>query len=162
MADIPSSSITVFKQSTALTGWTKLTSINDYTLRVVSGTVSTGGTKSFSQTFTTVVPTGSVSGSGTTGEVSLSESQIPSHTHSYTSTPAPSFPTTANYKLQSPTGSSTLAVAPRATFSYNMSPAGSSTPHSHPITVSVSSPGFTGSALNFDVKYVDVILAQRN
>jgi len=49
----------VFVQTTAPTGWTKDTSADDYTLRGVSGSVSSGG----SVNFTTALTSRSLSGS---------------------------------------------------------------------------------------------------
>lgn len=65
-----------FNQTSAPTGWTKDTSstINDSILRLVTGTVSSGGSVAFS-TWNT---------SGTTGSYTLSTSDIPSHTHNVT------------------------------------------------------------------------------
>ena len=52
----------LFVQNTAPTGWTKSTSFNDYTLRVVSGTTggSGGGTTAFSTVFASRSITGTV------------------------------------------------------------------------------------------------------
>jgi len=66
-----------FNQSAAPTGWTKETNstYNNIALRVVTGSVSGGGTDAFTTSF----------GSGkTTGNTSLSITQIPAHTHTYT------------------------------------------------------------------------------
>ena len=62
-----------FNQTSAPTGWTKDTSgtINDSILRLVTGSVSSGGSVAFS-TWNSV---------GVTGDTTLSTSQIPSHTH---------------------------------------------------------------------------------
>jgi len=161
MADIPSTSITVFKQSSALVGWTKLTSINDYTLRVVSGTVGSGGTNSFTTTFTTVTPTGTVSGSAAAGSTSLSESQLPSHNHTYLRNVSSSWTPTLTNRV--PGSSALLPLNPRASVSpYLSSATGDGTGHQHPISLSITSPGFAGNALDFNLKYVDVILAQRD
>lgn len=62
----------LFQQTSAPTGWTKQTTHNDKALRVVSGTASSGGTNSFSSTFT----------SRTSDATTLSIAQMPSHTHS--------------------------------------------------------------------------------
>ena len=62
----------IFVQSAAPTGWTKDTTHNDKAMRVVSGSVSSGGSDAFTTTF----------GSGkTTAAHTLSLSQIPSHSH---------------------------------------------------------------------------------
>jgi hypothetical protein len=64
-----------FQQTTAPTGWTKDTTaaINDSMLRLVTGAASSGGTTAFS-TWSAVTATGATT---------LSEAQIPSHTHSF-------------------------------------------------------------------------------
>ena len=70
-----------FQQTAAPTGWTKDTTaaINDSMLRLVTGTVTSGGTTAFS-TWSAVTATGATT---------LSTAQIPSHTHPV-STRAPS------------------------------------------------------------------------
>lgn len=70
-----SGTVMLFQQTSAPTGWTKLTTHNNKALRVVSGAVSTGG----SVPFTTAFASG-LSAAATT----LSIAQIPSHTHGYT------------------------------------------------------------------------------
>jgi hypothetical protein len=66
-----------FQQTAAPTGWTKDTTaaINDSLLRLVTGTVTTGGSTGFS---TWAAQTA-------TGATTLDTTQIPSHTHSYQS-----------------------------------------------------------------------------
>jgi hypothetical protein len=53
----------LFQQTAAPTGWTKVTSYNDYALRIVSGTASTGGSVAFSSAFVEAV-NGTVGTSG--------------------------------------------------------------------------------------------------
>lgn len=60
----------LFQQSTAPVGWTKDTTHNDKSLRVVSGAVSSGGSVDFS-TFTAQA----------VGATTLSTAQMPSHDH---------------------------------------------------------------------------------
>ena len=62
--------VMLFVQSAAPTGWTKSTTHDNKALRVVSGSVTTGGT----QNFTAVL-------NGNVGATTLSISQIPSHNH---------------------------------------------------------------------------------
>jgi hypothetical protein len=62
----------LFQQSTAPTGWTKDVTLNDRALRVVSGTVGTGGSAAFSAVF---------NASGVTGATALTVAQMPSHAH---------------------------------------------------------------------------------
>jgi hypothetical protein len=157
---ISSGSKTVFKSSTAQPGWTKITTYNDYALRIVSGTAGSGGTVNFSSTFTNFTVTGSASVSGTASSVTLTANQIAGHTHpagnSLASTVYPSgtwglnniAPTVNGYKapITAPTGTSGTT--------------GNGAAHSHPFSnVPLT---FSGSTINFAVQYVDMIIAQRN
>jgi len=83
----------LFNQTSAPTGWTKQTSQNDKALRVVSGTVGTGGTHGLSSppstshthtgpSHTHSTPSHSHSHSLSAGSHTLSTSQMPSHNHS--------------------------------------------------------------------------------
>lgn len=67
----PAGTRLAFQQSSAPTGWTKDTNsaINDAILRLVTGSVSSGGSVGWSV--------------ATTGATTLSTAQIPSHTHTY-------------------------------------------------------------------------------
>lgn len=57
----PSGTITVFQQTNAPTGWTKITTYNNYALRVVSGTATVSATGlDFTSVFASRIPTGSV------------------------------------------------------------------------------------------------------
>ena len=73
----PSGTRMSFQQTTAPTGWTKDTAvaINDSILRLVTGTVSSGGSTVFS-TWNAANPS--------TGATTLATTQIPSHTHGIT------------------------------------------------------------------------------
>lgn len=73
----PSGTVMLFVQSTAPTGWTKSTAHNDKALRVVSGSVSSGGSVAFSTVFSNAREV-------TVGSTTLSISQIPSHDHPWT------------------------------------------------------------------------------
>ncbi len=62
----------LFQQTAAPTGWTKETTHNNKSLRVVTGSVSSGGATAFTSVF----------GSGkTTGAHELSIAEMPAHTH---------------------------------------------------------------------------------
>lgn len=181
MAELSSGTSTIFNMSTALVGWTKNTSFNDCMLRVVSGTTSSGGSVNFSSVFQTQTPTGSVGSAGTVGTDStiLSESQIPSHTHSiqtYTAylppTPNPGAASVLRFGINpSPTqgvnpltGSPINPGAPQGQpglVSSGTTSTGNSEGHAHPTTI--TSPGtITGDALSLNVKYVDMIIATRD
>lgn len=71
-AGLPSGTKAIFVQTAAPTGWTKDTTHNDKAMRVVSGSVSSGGSDAFTTTF----------GSGkTTAGHTLTTDEIPAHTH---------------------------------------------------------------------------------
>ena len=89
----PSGTSMLFQQTAAPTGWTKQTTHDDKALRIVTGTVSTGGSVAFSNALgsSATVAGGTVSGSpgsnlsvsisGNIAAHTLSTSEIPSHTH---------------------------------------------------------------------------------
>ena len=89
-AVIPSGTRMLFYQAAAPTGWTQYTALNDYALRLVSGTGgSTGGSVAFSSAFASQAVTGSISINAitsTSGSTTLTASQIPSHTHNFSAT----------------------------------------------------------------------------
>ena len=87
-AEFSSGDKMLFKQSSAPTGWTKETSDNDCCLRVVSGSVSTGGSVALSTALATPAVSASIGGAPDAGNLSvsmsnhtLSNNQIPSHNH---------------------------------------------------------------------------------
>jgi hypothetical protein len=98
-ADIPSTfsefasgTKLLFQQTTAPTGWTKVTTYDNYALRIVSGSVSTGGSVAFTTAFASQTPSGTVSTTNTattaTGTLSgsvdgtaISTAQMPAHNH---------------------------------------------------------------------------------
>ena len=71
---VPSGTNMLFYQAAAPTGWTQLTSVNDYSVRIVSGTGGiTNGAIGVSTMF---------SGSYSVGATAITAAQMPSHTHS--------------------------------------------------------------------------------
>jgi hypothetical protein len=129
--------LTTFQQTTAPTGWTKQTTHNDKSLRVVSGTASSGGTNAFS----------TVNAQTTVGNTTLSTAQMPAHSHS------PASPVVAyvawynvaghNYPI--PTGAGALQLEINGGGLANN---GSSSAHNHGITM--------------DIQYVDLIIASKD
>ena len=128
----PAGTKCTFNQTTAPLGWTKLTTANDAALRVVSGTVGSGGVDNF----TTVFGTGKV----TDGHV-LTVAQMPAHTH------------LQRYKLRS-RGSDTNNVADVST--------GVTDTSGDPTASTGSGNSHTHGISNLNLKYVDVIIAQRD
>jgi hypothetical protein len=75
-AVIPAGTAMLFYQAAAPTGWTQVTTVNDRALRVVSGSGGvTGGTTAYSTYF---------NGSFSVGSTTITEAQMPSHTHAVT------------------------------------------------------------------------------
>ena len=131
----PSGTVMLFVQSTAPTGWTKSTAHNDKALRVVSGSVSSGGSVAFSTAFASR----SLSIDGTT----LSISQMPSHTHNILAVTG-SYQG-GNYGIYDGIGEA-------------------ATSGSYPVVLGTGGGGshaHSGS-LNMAVQYVDVIICTRN
>ena len=143
----PSGTVMLFVQSTAPTGWTKSTAHNDKALRVVSGSVSSGGSVAFSTTFGS---TQTISAS--IGATTLSQSQMPSHDHSGTFNGA--YPggggMTGNYNYGA-IGYTYFEGRPN--ISWNVQPNGGGGSHTHSVSGSVSIPS---------LQYVDVIVATKD
>lgn len=76
----------LFQQSAAPTGWIKDTTHNDKALRLVSGTVMSGGTVAFATVFSSVRPTTGVTQGGTVGGTAITVAQMPTHAHTYSGT----------------------------------------------------------------------------
>ena len=153
---IPAGTRMLFQQTAAPTGWVKQTTYNNIALRVVNGAVGTGGTVAFTTAFTafTVSIAGTTSGTaagGTVANHTLSNAQIPSHTHTYTK----------------PVGGSTQGgkfAASNANSAANTGASGGSQAHNHGFTGAAHTHTFSGSsaAVNVDVQYVDVIIATKS
>lgn len=143
--------VMIFAQTSAPTGWTKLTNLNDYALRVVSGAASTGGSTAFSTVFANQTPTINVGGLSA-GATTLSTSQIPSHNHSspYSTQSGGCFFATGFGPIQ--VGPSGVGGTPNPTGS-----TGGGGSHTHSISGSA-----TSSAITLNVQYVDVIRASKN
>ena len=167
---LPSGTKQLFVQTAAPTGWTKDTTHNDKAIRVVTGTVGTGGTTAFSTAFATPSVSGSLTGapaignlavsvSGNIGSTTLSVSQIPAHTHNV-----------ASDTDQSPNGGAYAASdnSHLSNFTTSSTGGGGSHNHSHNISGSLSgAPALGNLALDsstaaINVNYVDVIIATKD
>lgn len=143
----------VFVQSTAPTGWTKVTTYNDYALRVVSGTASTGGSVGFSSAFTSQTPSGSISLAGlSVAATTLSTTQMPGHSHDSNQ---------GAFIVSGNTSNAQNWVGTNGSFSmyYYTGSVGGGGSHSHGISGSAS---FSGSPINLGVQYVDTIICTKN
>lgn len=162
ISGVPSGTRMLFQQSTPPTGWTKITSYNNWALRVTSGTVTTGGGRDFTDTFKLNYPT-----SGTVLGHSITIDQLPAHSHGVNDPghthiatqfygsrtanipgpPQDNIPGEAgNFTYQRPEMQSN-------TTGINVTNTGGNQQHSH---------GYVGNGLDLDVKYVDVIVAAKD
>jgi hypothetical protein len=142
----------IFVQTSAPTGWTKVTTYDDYALRIVSGSVNTGGSVNFSSVFTSLTPTGTTTSAtlgAATDSTILTVSQIPGHTHTFpgngplmTSGPGP-----GNRSPWNDVGSTGVV-------------GGSGSGHAHPSGGTVTT-SFSGNNIDMSIKYVDCILATK-
>jgi plastocyanin len=159
---IPTGTICKFQQTTAPTLWTKLTSYNDYALRVTSGTVSTGGTRAFSAVFANQVSTAGGTLGTVTASVDPAVGGTVAHQHigvqvnlgAYVYDPA---------ALTVPSPS--VAFGTAGALPGPTTAAGGGVAHNHSITVpaTYNSPTpLSATNADFSIKYVDMILAQRN
>lgn len=154
---VPFGTVMLFVMSSAPTGWTTVTTHNNKALRIVS---SSGGGSGGSIDFTTAFASRAVS--GTVNPTTLTENQIPAHSHYLAanverwvriqyepeSTMAVSNgqnPGEEEYELSS-SGYATATVG-------RTGATGGSGAHDHT---------FTGTAINMAVQYVDAIIASKN
>lgn len=136
-----SGTLMLFQQTAAPTGWTKQTTHNDKALRVVSGTASSGGSTAFS----------SIMAARTIGQGNLPSFNLPvtvndpGHTHSVS----------VNAAAITTNGSGGSSVPLYSAASYVTASATTG------IGVTVGSGG-SGTAMDFAVQYVDLIIAVKN
>lgn len=208
----PSGTRLVFAQTAAPTGWTKDTTHDNAALRVVSGTAGSGGTQNFTTAFTTQGVSGSVGGQvasgtigsqsvsgsianttagggvgfvGSVGATTLTESQMPSHSHA---------PNLNNHQFVTndyPAGQASWTFVSQqgnmqANGGYFTATSGGSTSHTHTFghltafygdphnhtfngsshdhtfTGSSHSHSFSGTSIDLTVKYVDTIIATKD
>ena len=134
---IPSGTKMVFQQTSAPTGFTKITSsIENKALRVTTGTVGSGGSNGFTTAFNSSISTSG----GSVSNHTLSISQIPAHNHSIST-------------RQDPSGQQSVRMSDNPTTTKNTNNTGGGGSHNH---------GFTNPSLNLDVQYVDVIIASKD
>jgi len=172
----------LFQQTTAPTGWTKVTTNDNAALRVVSGTVGTGGTVAFTTAFASQTPAGSVSTSVTavSGSVSTSTSigntylndpyYMPSHNHTVNieyidAVTGHNHGSQGGYVMQGSNqyqGRSTDAGVVYYVGSGGYHSHSGSSSSSFTFSSGTASSSFSGTAINLAVKYVDVIIATKN
>ena len=133
--DVPSGSAMVFFQTAAPTGWTKSVTHNDKALRVTTGDGGgVGGSVAFETAFASQTP------AGTVGSTTLTTSQIPAHNHDVRGPAVNSATSPANFSAGNGSGTGT-------------GNAGGGGSHNH---------SFTGTAINLDVQYLNVIICTKD
>ena len=148
----PDNTAMFFFQSSAPTHWVKSTSHNDKMLRVVSGTGGgSGGSISFT-TFTGRTYSTPWSSNSSTGNHTLSENRIPSHSHSTMGTALSPFP-------QNPNGTFNGGDVNKGPgWSRSTDPTGGvsgPSQHNHPFSASGTTPNLS---MGINVQYVDILL----
>lgn len=152
---IPSGTVMLFQQTAAPTGFTKITTHNNKALRVVNGSVTTGGTNSFTDALNASNDTSSksVTITGSTSSHTLTLSQIPSHRHL---AGGHSEFGTGNFVSAGTRNDGNSGGAKRFYTDYQ----GSGSGHSH------SNGSLAGAShnhnFNLDIEYVDIILASKD
>ena len=182
----PAGTRLIFAQNTAPTGWTKdTTNYNNYALRVVTGTASTGGTVDFTTAFASQTPAGSVSTSisavsgsvgisgGSVGSYTLTTTDIPSHQHLTGGVWElnPFSTNIARYGYQNNWVNIRSNVQQNPGYDTYSQSVGGGGSHTHSFSAptgsftfssGTASSSFTGTAINLAVKYLDVITATKN
>lgn len=149
VSGFPAGTVMLFYQSAAPTGWTQVTTLNDYALRLVSGAGgTTAGTTAFSTIFANQTPTftGSI-GTLAGGAITLSTAQMPSHTHTS------AVRSSEGYDV----GFSSMPY--KYAGNGNTGATGGGGSHSHSIS---GAPGGTVGEVTLNVRYANIIICSRN
>jgi hypothetical protein len=156
----------VFQQTAAPIGWTKDTTNNDKALRITNGTVGSGGSVSFETAFASQTPTGTVG--VTVDGHALSVSEMPTHSH-FTFSELRSAATITQANLNTSFAPFQQHRGQGSDWAYMMansndtadvgksSETGGNATHTH-----TASGTFTGTAIDLDVQYIDVIVATKD
>lgn len=132
----PVGTIMLFGNAAAPVGWTKLVDLDNAAIRIVSGTGGgSGGTANFTAAFASRTP------AGTVGNTTLTTAQIPAHNHGINIYANP-----AGGALEG--GVSAFGNTRSGTAYGTFTDGGTGGPHNH---------SFTGTPMDFAVKYADMI-----
>ena len=149
---IPNGSVSTFRQSWAPVKWTKVTTNDDYALRITSTVGADGGTTGFSTVFNeTKTVSGSFSISGTIGP---GIGTVAFHNHLQTGT---TMNITTSPALTGPgLGITTITNGTPGTTGST----GGGTPHTHTFTTT-STGAINILSKSININYIDIILATR-
>lgn len=162
----------LFQQTAAPVGWTKITTSDNTALRVTSGSVQTGGVLDFTQAFAP-----SRSTSGTVANHTLTVSQMPAHSHAVGDTGHDhgtydpghnhSFAGVRVQANEANDGSNDNEAYDQVRFTNSVLTGVVVQPNGTGITIGANgggaahTHGYNGNPIAFNVKYVDVIIAQK-
>ena len=157
VASIPSGTRMLFNQTSAPTGWTKDTSSTNRALRLVSGTVGTGGVNTFTGQLNASVTTSG----GSVSNHTLTTAQLPAHFHNVWTrnetnidgSRGTSNQNTADHHWTSSGGGYRQVHIGGGNYAPTSSNTGSGNSHNH---------GFTNPSFNLNIAYTDVIIAQKD
>jgi hypothetical protein len=154
-SSFPAGTVWSFAQAAAPTGWTQVTTYNNVGVRIVSGVGGgSGGSIAFSTLFSlTSSYTGSINiTSGTVGNTTLSTAQLATHSHTLTLSTVGNFNCGGGAYFNSCTDA---GGSPAPAFSST----GGDASHTHSLVGTAAAGNFTS---DFNLQYVDVILASKN
>jgi hypothetical protein len=142
----------LFQQTTAPDGWTKDVTTDDAALRLVSGTVGSGGTVDFTVAFASQAVDGAVGGTA------LTEAQMPNHEHFTAAAVVVTGTVNAGQYVgyvRNAGGGNDYALGGTTTEANvgRSSAEGGDEEHDH---------SFAGTAIDLAVKYVDTIVAEKD
>jgi len=141
----------LFQQTTAPTGWTKDVTHNNKALRLVNGSVASGGSVAFTTAFASQAVAGVV------GNTALTIAQMPLHGHPFRTSNESSDTSKTNGGLMMDDGSNVNNPAytgtPGSPSTQQIGGSGGGDTHTHT---------FTGTTINLAVQYVDFIIAERD
>jgi hypothetical protein len=135
-----------FTTTAAPTGWTKSSTHNDKAIRSVTGTASSGGSTAFTSVFTSRT---------------ISSSNMPSHTHSFSQTGASVTFNRLSWSYDVDTNTNNISGGGGSTAYQNVSQTSGTVAGSVTVSGTTSSAG-SGTAIDFALQYVDCILATKN
>lgn len=147
--EFPSGTRMLFQQTAAPTGWTKDTTHNNKALRLVSGSVSNGGTVAFTSAFT------SKTVAGTVGNTALTIAQMPLHGHPARSSSGTSSGDGNGGMLLNNSGNTNFTYdgTPDDTYGHAIGGTGGGGTHTHT---------FTGTPIDLAVQFVDFVICEKD
>jgi len=158
----PAGTSMLFQQTAAPTGWTKQTTHNNKSLRIVSGSVSTGGSNTFTAAFNT-----NQTVSGTTGGTAVTiTGSTAGHSLTQAELPDVTLATTQKCKTEDKgplnRGSSSGGGAGYETIDVPLGGSGSAHTHAAGTLAGSSHTHSFSDTFNLDVQYVDFIIANKD